>query len=51
MKICWKYTHLQVIQDVDEFVLFFRTDLYHLLTSGSYGVNGCRQNERPQSIN
>ncbi len=29
MKICWKYIHLQVIRDVDEFALFFRTDLDH----------------------
>ncbi len=40
MKICWKFTHPQAIQDelID-----------HLLTNGSSAVNGFRQNESPNS--
>ncbi len=54
MKICWKCTRSQAIQDVDEF--FFSSEqiwrnwaLYHLLTNGSSAVNGCCQNESPNS--
>ncbi len=55
MKICWKFTHPQAIQDVDEFVSswqWIRRNLalhHHLLTKGSSAVNGCRQNESPNS--
>ncbi len=54
MKICWKFTHPQAIQDVDEFVLspeqiWRNVALHHLLTNGSSAVNGCRQNESPNS--
>ncbi len=43
----------QAIQDVDEFVS--SSDLknfvafHHLLSNGSSAVNGCRQNESPNS--
>ncbi len=47
MCICWKFTHPQNIQDVDEFA--WNVALHHLLTSGSSAVNGCRQNESPNS--
>ncbi len=47
MKICWKCTHPQAIQDVDE--IWRNLALHHLLTSESYAVNGCRQNESPNS--
>ncbi len=51
MKMCLKFTHLQAIQDVDEFVLLdlekFSSTVHLLLTSGSSAVNGCRQNESP----
>ncbi len=54
MKICWKLTHPQAIQDVDEFVssseqIWRNLTLHHLLTSGSSAVNGCRQNESPNN--
>ncbi len=55
MKICWKCTHTQAIQDLDEFVssleqIWRNVALHHLLvTSESYAVNGCRQNESPNS--
>ncbi len=42
---------IQAIQDVDEFVLdiWKSLELHHLLTNGSSAVNGCRQNESPNS--
>ncbi len=48
MKICWKVTHTQAIQDVDEFVslselIWRNVALHHLLTNGSSAVNGCHQ--------
>ncbi len=54
MKICWKCTRTQVIQDVDEFVssseqIWRNVALHHLLTDGPSAVNGCRQNESPNS--
>ncbi len=47
-------TLIQVIQDVDEFVstleqIWWNVAFYHLLTNGSSVVNGCRQNESPNS--
>ncbi len=44
----------QAIQDVDEFVssseeIWRNVAVHHLLTNGSYEVNGCRQNESPNS--
>ncbi len=54
MKICWKCLHSQAIQDVDEFLssseqIWRNLALHHLLTNGSSAVNGCRQNESPNS--
>ncbi len=54
MKIAWKSTHPQEIQDVDEVVslseqIWRNVSLRHLLTNGSSAVNGCRQNESPNS--
>ncbi len=54
MKICWKCTHPQAIQDVDEFgslleLIWRNVALDHLLTNGLSAVNGCRQNESPNS--
>ncbi len=42
------------IQDVDEFVssleqIWRNLAFHHLLTNGSSAVNGCRQNESPNS--
>ncbi len=56
MKICRKMIHPQAIQDVDEFVYspdqnWINAALYNLLTNGSSAVNGCRQNESPNSWN
>ncbi len=44
----------QAIQDVDDFVssleqVWRNVALHHLLTSGCSAVNGCRQNESPNS--
>ncbi len=56
MKICWKCAYCQAIQDVDEFEfvslleqIWRNVSLHHLLTKGSSAVNGCRQNESPNS--
>ncbi len=49
IKMCWKRTHPQVIQDVDEFVSLENVALHHVLSNGSSAVNGCRQNESPNS--
>ncbi len=54
LKICWKCTNPQTIQDVDECVssseyIWRNLALEHLLTNGSSAVNGCRQNESPNS--
>ncbi len=54
MKICCIFTRPQAIQDVDEFVssseqIWRNVALHHLLTNGSSAVNGCRQNESPNS--
>ncbi len=54
LNICWKSTHPQAIQDVDEFVSSWEQSwrnlaLHHLLTSGCSAVNGCRQHESPNS--
>ncbi len=45
-----KSYYFQAIQDVDEFVysseqIWIIVALHHLLTNGSFAVNGCRQNE------
>ncbi len=53
-KIGWKCTLPQAIQEVDEFVssseqIWKNIALHHLLTNGSSAVNGCRQNESPNS--
>ncbi len=45
--ICWKYTHGQAIQDVDEFVS--SSDLETCSITSLVTVNGCRQNESPNS--
>ncbi len=54
IEICWKLNHPYTIQDVDEFVssseqIWRNLALRHLLTNGSSAVNGCRQNESPNS--
>ncbi len=54
IQILWKFTDLQAIQDVDEFVSSFEqiwrnVALHRLFTNGSSAVNGCRQNESPTS--
>ncbi len=56
---CWIQSrmfvlHPQAIQDVDEFVslseqIWRNWALHHLFTNGSSAVNGCRQNESPNS--
>ncbi len=48
------FTQPQTIQDVDEFVssleqIWRNLAFHHLLTNGSSTVNGCRQNESPNS--
>ncbi len=53
-KFCLKCSHPQVIQDVDEFVssleqVWINLALHHLFTNGCSAVNGCRQNENPNS--
>ncbi len=55
MKICWKCTQPQAIQNVDDFVfsseqIWRNLTLHHFITNGS-SVNGCRQNESPNSFN
>ncbi len=54
MKICREFTHPQAIQNVDELVssseqIWRNLAFYHFLTNGSSAVNGCRQNESPNS--
>ncbi len=54
IEIYWKSTLSQAIQDVDEFVssceqIWRDLTLHPLLTNGSSAVNGCRQNESPNS--
>ncbi len=54
MRSSCKCTHPQCFQDVDEFVssseqIWRNVSLHHLLTNGSSAVNGCRQNESPNS--
>ncbi len=50
MKICWKRIHHQVIQNVDEFIFIFIIIIIRFgETNGSSAVNGCRQNESPNS--
>ncbi len=54
LKFMLKCTYSLVIQEVAEFVssseqIWRNVALHHLLTSGSSGVNGCRQNESPNS--
>ncbi len=46
--------NVQAIQDVDKFVssskqIWRYVALHHLLINGSSAVNGCRQNESPNS--
>ncbi len=53
-KVCWTFTHPQAIQNVEDFVssleqIWRNVALHHLLTNGSSAVNGCRQNESPNS--
>ncbi len=48
------FTAFKLFTDVDEFVssskqIWRNVALHHLLTNGSSAVNGCRQNERPNS--
>ncbi len=54
MKICWKYTHPQAIQDEDEFdslseEIWRNVALHLMFINTSSAVNGCRQNESPNS--
>ncbi len=51
MKNCWNDTHSHDIQDVDVWSeeILRNLALHHLLTNGSSAVNGCRQNESPNS--
>ncbi len=52
MSIRWKCSHSQTIQDVDELFLhqiWLYVALLHLFTNACSAVNGCRQNERPNS--
>ncbi len=54
IRTCWKCPRSQAVQDVDEFVslseqIWRNVALHHLLTNGSSAVNGCRQNESPNS--
>ncbi len=49
-----KFTHPLAILDVDEFFysseqIWRNVDLYHLLNSEASALNGCRQNESPNS--
>ncbi len=51
--VAW-FAHSHGIQDVDEFVSLIKQIwsnilLHHLLTNRSSAVNGCRQNESPNS--
>ncbi len=51
--IFWKCTHPHTIQNVDEFVSksehVWNSVLHHLFINGFPAVNGCRQNESPNS--
>ncbi len=52
MKHLWTFCHPRAIQD--EFVssseqIWRNLAFHHLLTNGSSAVNGCRQNESPNS--
>ncbi len=54
MKLCWKCTRPQTIQDVNEFAswleqIWRNVALHHLLNSRPSAVNGCRQNKSPNS--
>ncbi len=50
MKFLGTFTHPQAIQDVDVFVSSSEQICSdHLFTNGSSAVNGCRQNESPNS--
>ncbi len=54
MNISWKCTRPQAIKDVDEFIsssgqIWRNVALNHLLSNVSPAVNGCRQNESPNS--
>ncbi len=54
MTNCCKLTHPQAIQAVYEFVssseqIWRNVALHHLLIDESSEVNGCRQNETPNS--
>ncbi len=54
MKNSLKCTNSQAIQGVDESVfssekIWKNVALHDFLTNGSYAVNGCRQNESPNS--
>ncbi len=54
IKLFWKCTHSQAFQDVDEFAssseqIWRNVALHHLLSNRSSAVNGCRQNESPNS--
>ncbi len=48
VKIHWKCTHPQAIQDVDVFVSSCE-QMKEKCSNGSSAVNGCRQNESPNS--
>ncbi len=53
-KIYWKCIHPQVIQELDELLsvseqIWGNLALHHLLASLSSAVNGCRQNDSPNS--
>ncbi len=54
MKICWKCIHPQAIKDVEEFAssleqIWSKLAVHHLLTNGSFEVNGCRQNKNQKN--
>ncbi len=56
MKICWKCIQLQAIKDVEEFAssleqIWSNLAWHHLLTNGSFEVNGCRQNNKKNNHN
>ncbi len=55
IKISWKITHPQAIQDIDEFVssseqIGRNSILHQLLCNRASSVNGCRRNESPNSL-
>ncbi len=49
MKICWKWTHPRASCRWVCFRILRNSALHHLLINESSAVNGCRQNESPNS--